>query len=103
MNKIMTHVIVKFWFESKSAADMPFNVIQLYKDLLDYKRFDKEMADNVIKCLERHLRNCSEENVVLALASDKVEERERERVYTCIFSMTQEFPLGTFFILRESA
>ena len=29
--------------------------------------------------------------------------RERERVYTCIFFMAQEFPLGTFFILRGSA
>ena len=48
----MGHIIVKFWFKSKLAANMKYNVIQLNKDLLNYKRFDKEMVENVIKCLD---------------------------------------------------
>ena len=46
---------VEKWLRSSVGVDAPFNDLQLWHSLNDYRRYDSAVADAAITALERHL------------------------------------------------
>jgi hypothetical protein len=41
INKLMTHIIIRYWFKATHSADAPFNQLELVKELTAYTKIDK--------------------------------------------------------------
>ena len=82
----MALILVRYWFAASNAADAAFYQIDLFEDLLLYRRFEPDLADAVIKRLQCHLWMSSPEFVVFGLASSKLLDVEKERLAAAILS-----------------
>ena len=58
---------VEKWLRSSAGADAPFNDLQLWHALHDYRKYDSAVADAAITALERHLWYLTEECAVFSL------------------------------------
>lgn len=80
----MALILVRHWFEASNAADAPYNQIDVFEDLLLFRRIDQPLADAVIDRLQNHLWMPSGEFVVFACASSKVPDAEKEKLAAAI-------------------
>lgn len=71
---------VEKWLRSSVGVDAPFNDLQLWHSLNDYRRYDLAVADAAITALERHLWYLTEECVVFSLFSNRVADAERQQI-----------------------
>jgi hypothetical protein len=62
------------------AEDAPQNQLDLYHELVAFRRFDRVLADAIIAKLFRHLWYTSEEMVPWALASSKTSNEEKAKI-----------------------
>ena len=62
------------------GADAPINDLILYKKLLKYKELDAEVAEIAISKLSLHLWYLTEEVVVFALFSNKLDNDDKARM-----------------------
>jgi hypothetical protein len=90
INRIMVHVIIRFWFQATLAADAPSNTLELYQELLKYRRIDKELADLCIAKLQRHLWFAAEEFAPWGLASEKVSPAEKSEIAACLLEQPRD-------------
>jgi hypothetical protein len=81
INKIMIHIIIRYWFESAMTADAAINQLEQYQVLLAYRKVDRELADVCIAKVQKHLYlylyYTAEEIIVLGLVSKKVSAAEK--------------------------
>ena len=71
---------VEKWLRSSVGVDAPFNDLQLWHSLNDYRRYDSAVADAAITALERHLWYLTEECVVFSLFTNHVDDAERQQI-----------------------
>jgi hypothetical protein len=76
----MTHVIIKFWFSANQTANAPKNLLDVYKELVLWRRFDRPLANAVIDRLQRHLYLLSEETTPFSLAATNVSPQEKAEI-----------------------
>ena len=97
------------WLQASSGVDAPINDLKLFHDMIDYKAFDKQVAEAALKKLTNHRWYLTEELVVFALFSDNpvmTEDSKRrmaDRLLSC--PRPEEFRLGRSIfkdILRET-
>jgi hypothetical protein len=80
INKLMVHVLLRFWFQAMLAADAPFNSLELCRGLTAYKKVDKELAGVCLAKVKKHLWFGTEEFIPFGLASDKVSAEEKSAI-----------------------
>ena len=73
----MSMILVRHFFHAKNAADAVIHQLDLYNDLLIFRKFDQELADAIIKRLQRHLWYSCEEFVVFSIVSELISDDER--------------------------
>jgi hypothetical protein len=78
INNLLVHIIVRHWFLCIFSQDAPSNQLDMYKEFLVYRRFDKELADAAIAKLQCHLWPLSEEVVVFAFTSSQVSDEDKK-------------------------
>jgi hypothetical protein len=66
-----------WWMTCSSAADSPWNDLQLYQKLLRYEAVNVLISKSAVNALKRHLWYLTEEMVPLALFSSKVPPEQR--------------------------
>jgi len=71
---------VEKWLRSSVGADAPFNYLQLWHALNDYRKYDSAVSDAAIAALERHLWYLTEECAVFVLFSNRVDDAERQQI-----------------------
>lgn len=71
---------VEKWHSSSVSTDAPFNDLQLWHALNDYRKYDSAVANAAIVALERHLWYLTEECAVFALFSNHVEDAGRQQI-----------------------
>ena len=62
-------VYVKCWIQCSGGIDFPYNDLQLYKSILQYRDVDIAVAESALK---RHLWYVKEELAVLSLLSSRI-------------------------------
>ena len=65
----VTHVYSTWWMTCSSAADAPWNDLQLFRKLLQYEAVNANIAKSAIHAFQRHLWYLIAELVPLALFS----------------------------------
>jgi hypothetical protein len=80
INKLMVHVLLRFWFQATLAADAPFNTLELCQELNAYRRVDKELAEVCLAKVKKHAWFDAEEFIPFGLASDKVSAEEKAAI-----------------------
>jgi hypothetical protein len=75
----MIHIIIRYWLEYAMTANATINQLELYQELLAYRKVDRELADVCIAKVQKHLYlyYTAEEMIVLGLVSKKVSAAER--------------------------
>lgn len=71
---------VKAWLSARSAADASVNDLQLWNDLIWYKRFDPAVAQAAMTALNRHLWYLTEEIAPFALFSTLLSDSKKKQV-----------------------
>ena len=91
--KFTSLVYVPYFMVTSIGADAPHNDLDLYKLLNKYKKIDTEVAEIALKVLERHLFYLTQENVVMALFSNKLDEDKKSRIASRLltFSVPDQF------------
>ena len=84
---------VKFWLSATSAVDAPINNLQLWKDLLPYRKVDPVVADAAMGTLNRHMWYTTEEIAPLALFSSLVSDVEKKQIVSQLLQMKEDTPL----------
>ena len=74
MNKILSLILIRHFFSTANTADAASDQIDIFEDLLVYRKFDAALADTVIRRLQTHLWYTAPEFVVFSLASPHVPE-----------------------------
>ena len=97
----------EFWFKAPLAAEAPIMALQLYKNMLEYKKHDSKVATAVLNKLNGHTWYLNQEYVPLSLFSSNVSDREKESIakklrevippqeYESGFPMPVELPQNT--------
>ena len=68
------------WFTAPLAAEAPFMDLQLYKNMLQYKKFDPEIATAVLNKFMGHTWYLNQEYVPLSLFSKNVSDKDKEDI-----------------------
>ena len=71
---------VKFWFTAPLAAEAPFMCLQIYKNMLQYKKHDKTVASAVLEKFLGHTWYFNQEYVPLSLFSKNVSDQEKVEI-----------------------
>jgi hypothetical protein len=90
INKLMVHVIIKFWFLANESANYPKHLLNLYHKLRAWRRIDRQLADTVIECLMRHLYLLAEEFITFALAATNVSVEEKAEVAAALLRQPRD-------------
>ena len=70
----------EIWFKSTLAAEAPLMYLQLFKDMLQYKKHDSEVANAVLDKLNGHTWYLNQEYVPLSLFSSNISDQEKELI-----------------------
>ena len=63
------------------GADATFNDLELFKILTKYKeQIDSQVAEFALKALKRHLFYLTQENVIMALFSNRLDDDQNSRI-----------------------
>ena len=81
---------------STIGVDAPINDLEHYKNLLQYKKIDAEVADTALKKFYLHLWYLTQELVVLSLFSNKVDSDTKSHIAAKLVSTEklESFDLG---------
>jgi hypothetical protein len=90
INRLMIHVLLRFWFLATLSSDAPSNQLGLYQELLAYRQIDPQLADACIAKLQRHLSYLTEELVVFSLASETVSDDEKKEIALRLLEQPQD-------------
>ena len=78
--------MVRHFFQTASAGDAAANQIDVYEDLVIFRKFDLPLADAVIKRMQKHLWYCSPEFVPFSLTSPNVPPMAKQQLAAAIYS-----------------
>ena len=98
---------VQLWLTCTDAIDAPFNDMEFYRHMLDYKKYDSEVAVAALKAFNRHLWFLTEEMAPLSLFSDKISDSDKIKISHIIsrnlgVNFEHERGLPTFPILKPN-
>ena len=84
------------WFKATLAAEAPFMDLQMYKNMLQYKKYDSKIAVDVLKKLMGHTWYLNQEYAPLSLFSTHVSDREKELIAKKLTKVTppQQYEKG---------
>lgn len=71
---------IPFFLTASIGADAAITDISLYKKLKKFSKVDKELADEALATLSRHLWFLAPTTVLFSLASEKLEEDDKSRI-----------------------
>lgn len=71
---------VEKWLMANVASDAPVNDFKLWKNLQEYKKYDREVSEAAISALERHLWYLTQELCIFAIFSKKISNEERQQI-----------------------
>ena len=71
---------IPFFLTANIGADAAVNDLSLYKKLKKFQQVDKELADEALATLSRHLWYLVPNNVLFSLASNKLEDDDKSRI-----------------------
>ena len=80
MNKFNALFYVNKWLSASVGADAPFNDLQLWHELNEYRKHDASVANAAINAMERHLWYLTEECAVFSVFSHRVSDAERQQL-----------------------
>ena len=78
----IVHIYCGWWFTCTSATLAPWVDLKLYKNLLDYRVINVDVAKSAILALKRHLWYLTPEIVFLSMFSAEVPTDERSHIAT---------------------
>ena len=94
------------WLKASVGVDAPYNDLQLWHDLHEYRLYDEKVADAAIKALERNFWYLTEECAVFSMFSNRISNAERQQRARCLLKTRcpKEFEKGhpTFPLLNSS-
>ena len=71
---------IPFFLTANIGADAAVNDLTLYKKLKKFSQVDKELADEALATLSRHLWFLAPTTVLFSLASEKLEDDDKSRI-----------------------
>ena len=74
------------WFSCTKAADAAFHQLQMFKDLVKWRKVDVEIADIGLHKLSKHLWYLTEELVPMSLASDLISSKDKQAIASAILN-----------------
>ena len=83
-------VYTKVWFTAPLSTKAPGSDLQLLRDLNDYKRIDREIADAALKKFSNHLWYLSPEAVAFALFENTISDDEKKKICQKISEREEE-------------
>ena len=89
VNKCLSLILVRHFFQTSSAGDAAANQIDVYEDLVIFRKFVLPLADAVIKRMQKaqkHLWYCSPEFVPFSLTSPNVPPMAKQQLAAAIYS-----------------
>ena len=86
VNRILSLILVRHFFQTATAADAAKNQLDIFEDLLIFRRFDRPLANAVIKRLQTHLWFTSPEYVVFSLASRHLPDAAKQDLAAAILA-----------------
>lgn len=78
LNRFLALFYTPVWMSATSAADAPVRDLQLYQDMLRYKKTDSEVAKAVLEKLENHRWYLTQEVVPFALCSSMLNNKQKQ-------------------------
>ena len=78
---------IPFFLTANIGADAAVNDLSLYKKLKKFQQVDKELADEALTTLSRHLWYLVPNNVLFSLASNKLEDDDKSRMAARLMSL----------------
>lgn len=79
LNIFIIRIYLKYWYECCISTLAPKNDLQLIKDLIEYKKINSDIAEEVLKVVKRHLWYLSETLIGLAFF-DRTTDVEEKRL-----------------------
>ena len=84
---------IRYWFMAPMASDAPFVDLKLYKDMLEFEKYDFEISKAVQDKLDRHTWYLSEEFAPFNLFSNFVPDQTKQKIVQKLLRFT---PLKTY-------
>ena len=72
------------WLKASVGADAPYNDLELWHDLNEYRKYDEKVANVAINALERHFWYLTEECAVFSIFSHRLPDAERQQIARCL-------------------
>lgn len=70
----------RWWATCSNAVDAPYNDLQFYKSLIQYREVNTAVAESALKAFQRHLWYLTGEWAVLSLFSEKVSHQQKVKM-----------------------
>ena len=71
---------IPFFLTANIGADAAITDLSLYKKLMKFRQTEKELADEALATLSRHLWFLAPSTVLFSLASEKLEDDDKSRI-----------------------
>ena len=105
MSTLLCRFYILFFLTANIGADAAITDLSLYKKLMKFRQTEKELADEALATLSRHLWFLAPSTVLFSLASEKLEDDEKSRIAVKLLQLPKpketHFGLPTFPKLTE--
>ena len=88
-----TLVYCKWWLECDVAVDAPWNMLSLYRDILEYKTVNSDVSNSAKKSINRHGWYLVPEMIPLSLFSSKVSDDEKSGIAAKLLAVKPSDPV----------